>query len=101
MMVKHRLRIDFDEDTGELSVTHRCTVGMAEQVITFSETVNVPDTAAMLGVLSDIIEVNRASMERRAVSSAVEHVVAVAGQVQHRQRQVKTGGTVGPAGRST
>lgn len=119
-MAKHKLRIDYDDDTGEVTVHHRCTIDLAGHAVSHSEVVDTPDDAA--AVLKSLLDLEgeweftsgrgedkkvgtvkltrRAYMERVTSGLAINHVAAVNDTPQPGVKRVKVGGTIGAIGAS-
>jgi hypothetical protein len=97
-MAKHSLRIDFDESTGALRVTHRCEVEVAGQKVSHAEVVALAEPADVAISLAGLLRDNRAEMEGRAMQLAVQHVAAVGNQNEKGKKRVALGGTLGPIG---
>ena len=97
-MAKHKLQINFDEDTGELVITHRCEVDMAGHKVRYSEEVQVDQPVNLIEALKDFISNNRAEVEQRASRSAIQHVAAVTGKTVPGQKRIRVVGTMGPVG---
>lgn len=98
-MARHTLRIDYDDATGELTVTHRCAVEVGGQAVSIAEQVMPSDAAGSAAALKGWIDANRAEMEAAAQRAAIQHAAAVAGKVKPGVKQLKVGGSLGPAGK--
>lgn len=97
-MAKHRIRIDYDEDTGVVTVTHRCTIELAGHSVRWSDVVTLGDPEEAKSVLKTMIDNNRVEAERRATQSALQHVAAVTGQSQRGIKRLKLQGSMGAIG---
>jgi len=97
--MKHRLRVVFDEETGDLQVTHSCTVTMGDQKVTKSEVITLESQDSFLDSLKEILKANRKTMERMTKESAVEHMAAVQGVMRRNRKQQAITGKMSPVGK--
>lgn len=97
-MFRHRIRIDYDEATNELSIVHRVAVEVAGHNVRWSEVVELISPTATIDALKAMIEGNRTEVEARAQESAIQHVAAVTNQPTHKHKRIKLSGKMGPMG---
>jgi hypothetical protein len=96
MAATHKLQITFDEAAGRVTAVHRCTVEVAGQRVSHAREIELEGDPA--AALKGILDANRAAMEQDATALAVDHVAAVAKKAPKGVKQLKVGGTLGPAG---
>jgi len=97
-MAAHKLQIVYDAATGDLTITHRCTVEVGGHTVSHAEPVTVADPAAFAASLNALIDANRGEMEQRANELAIDHAAAVAGKARKGRKAVALGGTLGAVG---
>lgn len=76
-MAKHTLRIDFDDETGEVACVHRCAVEVGGHTVVHSRDVPLGNAAA---TLKAVVEKNRDLLEGEAKVAAARHVEALRGR---------------------
>ncbi len=106
-MPDHKLTITYDDATGAVHVNHRVTVDIAGHAVSHAEPITLADEtkAALTAWLKEILDFpldERGSVRDRAGAvatiKAIQHVAAVTGKLSADVKQIKVGGSVGPAG---
>lgn len=100
MAAAHKLQVTFDEATGEVRITHRCTVVVGGHTVSHAVEVAPDDRDALAAALKGWIDANREQMEKDAGLLAVRHVAAVTGKDEPGVKRIAVGGSLGPAGGS-
>lgn len=92
MDANHGIRIDYDEPTGRVTASHRCSVAVAGHRVRHSREVEL--TAGAAAVLAALIDVNRGAVEAETTALALAHAAAVAGRVTPGTKTLSVGGTL-------
>lgn len=100
-MAAHRLRIDYDAQTGEIKVRHTCETTLAGHTCTHTEDVALADPDSARAALAALVATNKAEMEGRAEASAITHVAAVTARRRPHGTGLAVGGSVGAFGLAT
>lgn len=96
MTAQHSLRIDYDEATGRLVVTHRCTVVVAGHAVSHAREIELGEGTA--AALSGFLDANRETLAAEAQAHALVHVAAVTGKTRKGVTPLKVGGSLSAAG---
>lgn len=100
-MATHELRLAYDDATGTVAVTHRCTTQIGGHAVGHAEEVALSDPEAVAAWLKGLVDANRAEMEGRTGLLAIQHVAAVSGVGRKGVKRLELGGTLGPVGATT
>ena len=94
-MAAHKLNLTYDETTGELAVTHRCTVEVAGHKVSHAEAIELDNAPEVVAALKGWLDSNRKAMGEAAALLAVRHVAAVTAKEEPGVKRVKVGGSLG------
>jgi len=97
-MAAHKLRITFDEATGEVRIDHRCTVEVGGHAVSHAVEFDHAAPDALAAELKKWVDANREAMEKDAGLLAVRHVAAVTGKNEPGVKRVAVGGSLGVGG---
>lgn len=114
-MPKHKLRIDFDDESGEIVVYHRCTVHLAGHDVSHSEEIDLADKEETANLLRQLIDqevdyvdeertiktTNRKLMEERTQKMTINHVAAVNNIPQKGVKRITLGGSLRAVGEAS
>ncbi len=96
MAVAHKLKIVFDDATGAVSLSHRCTVTVAGRPVGHDVPIDPP--AGIAESLKAFVDANREAVEREATRLAIQHAAAVAGRDAPGVSRLAAGGSLGATG---
>jgi cell division septation protein DedD len=97
-MASHKLKIVYDDATGTVTMSHRCTVEVAGVAVGSELPIDPP--AGVAESCRTFLDLNRAEVEAEANAAAVQHVAALAGKRKAGVKTLKVGGSLGSGGAS-
>ena len=107
-MASHKLQLSYDDDTGEVVLTHRVSIDVAGQVISHEEPLELGDEdranliawlkALLDGAQEESKNTVRDEMAGRATLLAIQHAAAVANTLPANTKALKVASTLGTIG---
>lgn len=97
-MATHKLKLTYDDATGTVTMSHRCTVEVGGVAVSHELPINPPEGVAE--ACKAFLDLNRAEVEAEANAAAVQHAAALAGKRKPGVKVLKVGGSLGSGGAS-
>lgn len=74
---KHRLKVDFDDETGNVTLELFTTAEVAGQKVNNSKTLNLDDCSSLCSFLKEIVDSVRETTEEECKGKSIQHVAAM------------------------
>lgn len=95
-MATHKLKIVYDDATGAVTMTHRCTVTVGGVNVGTEMPIDPPEGVAES--CKAFLDLNRTEVEAEAKLAALQHAAALAGKRQPGVKTLKVNGSLGSGG---